>query len=82
MTNDSALVDLEVWEHEIRQPIAPPGLEGPLGYRPLTEIGLDHYGRYRDNFVPVGDAWLIKHRYVSTDWRAPDSTMAPTSSIH
>jgi len=43
----------------------------------LTEIGLDHYGRYRDRFVPVGDDWLIAHRLVSTDWRSPDSTMAP-----
>ena len=42
----------------------------------FTEIGLDHYGRYRDLFVPVGDQWLIRHRFVSTDWRAPNSTMA------
>jgi hypothetical protein len=42
----------------------------------FTEIGLDHYGRYRDTFVPVGDNWLIKHRLVSTDWAAPNSTMA------
>jgi hypothetical protein len=42
----------------------------------FTEIGLDHYGRYRDVFVPVGDRWLIRHRFVSTDWHAPDSTMA------
>lgn len=46
----------------------------------VTEIGLDHYGRYRDVFVPAGpeeDAeWLIQHRFVSTDWHAPDSTMA------
>jgi hypothetical protein len=42
----------------------------------LTEIGLDHYGRYRDVFVPVGNDWLIRHRFVSTDWSAPDSTMA------
>jgi SnoaL-like domain len=42
----------------------------------LTEIGLDHYGRYRDVFVPVGGDWLIRHRFVSTDWSAPDSTMA------
>ena len=42
----------------------------------LTEIGLDHYGRYRDVFVPVGDDWLIRHRFVSADWSAPDSTMA------
>jgi len=46
----------------------------------VTEIGLDHYGRYRDVFVPVGSPggtdWLIRHRLVSTDWSAPDSTMA------
>ena len=42
----------------------------------FTEIGLDHYGRYRDLFVPVGDQWLIRHRFVSTDWHAADSTMA------
>jgi hypothetical protein len=46
----------------------------------LTEIGLDHYGRYRDVFVPVGSPggtdWLIRHRFVSTDWSSPDSTMA------
>jgi hypothetical protein len=42
----------------------------------LTEIGLDHHGRYRDTFVPLGDEWLIQHRFVSTDWRAPGSAMA------
>ena len=42
----------------------------------FTEVGLDHYGRYRDLFVPVGDEWLIRHRFVSTDWHAPESTMA------
>ena len=40
----------------------------------ITEIGLDHMGRYRDRFVPVGDRWLIAHRFVSTDWRSPDTT--------
>jgi hypothetical protein len=45
----------------------------------FTEIGLDHYGRYRDTFVPVGEEWLIRHRFVSTDWSAPTSTMAPPS---
>jgi hypothetical protein len=42
----------------------------------FTEIGLDHYGRCRHVFVPVGDDWLIRHRFVSTDWSAPESTMA------
>jgi SnoaL-like domain len=42
----------------------------------FTEIGLDHYGRYRDVFVPVDREWLIRHRFVSVDWIAPGSTMA------
>jgi hypothetical protein len=42
----------------------------------FTEIGLDHMGRYRDHLVPVGQRWLIAHRFVSTDWRAPGSTFA------
>ena len=42
----------------------------------VTEIGLDHCGRYRDVFVPDGDDWLIRHRLVSTDSSAADSTMA------
>ena len=42
----------------------------------FTEIGLDHFGRYRDVFVPAGDDWSIRHRFVSSDWSAPNSTMA------
>ena len=47
----------------------------------FTEIGLDHHGRYRDRFVPVGNEWLIAHRFVSTDWRAVESKMAPPSAV-
>jgi hypothetical protein len=39
----------------------------------FTNVGADHMGRYRDRLVPVGDDWLIAHRFVSTDWHAPDS---------
>jgi SnoaL-like domain len=39
----------------------------------FTEVGVDHMGRYRDRLVPVGERWLIAHRFVSTDWRAADS---------
>jgi SnoaL-like protein len=42
----------------------------------VTQIGLDHFGRYRDVLVPDGGTWLIKHRKVSTDWAAPNSAMA------
>jgi hypothetical protein len=47
----------------------------------VTHIGLDHFGRYRDVLVPDGDTWLIKHRKVTTDWSAADSTMARRASI-
>jgi hypothetical protein len=36
-------------------------------------------GRYRDRMVPAGDRWLIAHRFVSTDWRAPDSVFRGAS---
>lgn len=42
----------------------------------VTNIGLDHIGRYRDVFVPDENDWRIKHRKVSTDWAAAESTMA------
>jgi hypothetical protein len=47
----------------------------------FTEVGLDHHGRYRDIFVPADDEWLIRHRFISTDWGAPESTMASPSSL-
>jgi len=40
----------------------------------FTNVGADHMGRYRDRLVPVGDDWLIAHRFVSVDWRAPQTT--------
>ena len=45
----------------------------------VTHVGLDHFGRYRDTLVPDGGTWLIRHRKVSTDWAAPNSTMARRS---
>jgi SnoaL-like domain len=42
----------------------------------VTQIGLDHFGRYRDTLVPGDGTWLIKHRKVSTDWAAANSAMA------
>jgi hypothetical protein len=48
----------------------------------FTHIGLDHFGRYRDTFVPDGDTWLIKHRKVSTNWAAANSAMARQPPAH
>jgi hypothetical protein len=42
----------------------------------ITDIGLDHWGRYRDRFVPSGDRWLIAERSVKTDGYTPGSYFA------
>lgn len=54
--------------------IAPQEVTVASYFTVFTEVGLDHMGRYRDRMVPVGDRWLIAHRFVSTDWRSPDTT--------
>ncbi|MFZ2176794.1 MAG: nuclear transport factor 2 family protein [Rhodococcus sp. (in: high G+C Gram-positive bacteria)] len=38
--------------------------------------GADHWGRYRDVFVPAGNRWLIAHRFVAVDTTAPGSFLA------
>jgi hypothetical protein len=42
----------------------------------VTEHGVDHWGRYRDRFVPdrdnpSDDRWLFSYRYVKTDGVVP-----------
>ena len=39
----------------------------------LTDIGLDHWGSYRDEFTNVNGRWLISKRSVKTDAYAPGS---------
>jgi len=56
--------------------VAPHRAEVSCYFTIFTHIGLDHFGRYRDTFVPDGDDWLIKHHKVATDWAAPNSAMA------
>jgi len=38
-----------------------------------TDVGPDHCGHYLDVFRKVGAAWLLAHRKVRLDWRAPNS---------
>jgi SnoaL-like protein len=39
----------------------------------LGRHGLDHWGRYADELVPVGDRWLLHRRRVSVDGAAAGS---------
>lgn len=40
-----------------------------------TDIGLDHWGRYRDVLVPLNGRWLFAHRRITVDAFAADSLM-------
>lgn len=42
----------------------------------ITERGPDHWGRYRDRLVRVGDQWLFRHRRVRPDGHASNSWVA------
>ncbi len=37
----------------------------------MTGAGVDHWGRYKDRFVPEGDRWVFAHRLVRTDGHTP-----------
>jgi hypothetical protein len=39
----------------------------------VTELGIDHTGRYDDVFVKSGARWLIERRRASMEWSRPDS---------
>jgi hypothetical protein len=39
----------------------------------FTPAGPDHWGRYRDELVPVGDRWLFRRRTVTVDAAAAGS---------
>ena len=41
----------------------------------LTDVGLDHWGRYRDVLAPIDDRWLFEHRRITVDAFSPDSLM-------
>jgi hypothetical protein len=41
-----------------------------------TDVGLDHWGRYRDELIPVNDQWLFARRRISVDAFSPSSLMA------
>ena len=38
-----------------------------------TDQGPDHCGCYLDDYRKEGGSWLIAHRRIREDWRAPDS---------
>jgi hypothetical protein len=49
-------------------------------YQVLTTHGLDHWGRYLDNYEVVDGHWYFSRRRVFLDGRAPDSWAASTAT--
>jgi hypothetical protein len=47
---------------------------GRLYFQVLTKVGLDHWGRYIDQYRQVDGAWKFARRKVIVDGRSPDST--------
>jgi ketosteroid isomerase-like protein len=53
--------------------IDPARARGRCYFQTLTEAGLDHWGRYLDEYARAGDRWLFAAREVRVDGRAPGS---------
>lgn len=56
--------------------VAPDEVRTTCYFSALTQIGLDHWGRYRDLLIPVGGRWLFARRDVKVDGYAPLSLFA------
>jgi hypothetical protein len=52
-------------------PLTPTEARAVAYFAVLTPDGLDHWGRYRDVFVPAGERWLLRHRVARVDASVP-----------
>jgi len=50
---------------------------GRCYYQVLTAIGLDHWGRYIDEYTTVDGRWRFARRRVTVDGRSPRSLFLP-----
>lgn len=56
--------------------VAPARVETTSYFAVYTDVGLDHWGRYRDVLTPAGEQWLFASRRISVDGFSKDSLMA------
>lgn len=51
---------------------------GRCYFNVITSIGLDHWGRYVDEYVCQSGQWLFSRRQVTVDGQVPHSLFPPT----
>jgi len=54
--------------------------KGRCYYQVLTAVGLDHWGRYIDDYKKVNGEWKFTRRKVTVDGRNPGSLFLPAGS--
>lgn len=55
--------------------VTPQRVEVSSYFLAVTDIGVDHWGTYRDVLVPAGDRWLFASRKATADGFSPGSLM-------
>jgi hypothetical protein len=53
--------------------VAPDEVHTRCYFSALTQVGLDHWGRYRDRLVPADGRWLFARREVVVTGHGPGS---------
>jgi SnoaL-like domain len=66
--------------HHVASPrfgsVTPDRVEASSYFAVYTDVGVDHWGRYRDVLVPVGQQWLFLSRRIAVDSFSAASLMA------
>src|SRR5262249_29715171 len=65
--------------HVTNAPIEPDGPDRARArcyFLAVTDLGVDHWGHYRDELGRDGETWRFVHRRVRTDGAAPSSWVA------
>jgi hypothetical protein len=55
--------------------VAPERVEVSSSFVVFTDVGVDHWGRYRDVLVPVNGRWVFSSRRIGVDGHSPQSLM-------
>jgi hypothetical protein len=60
--------------------VTPEEIEVSSYFFVVTDIGADHWGRYRDQLAPAGDHWLFRSRRIATDGFSDRSFFHPAET--